>query len=130
MKNYIYFNPNPKRTRVGDCTIRAISKVLGKSWEDVYWDLCNEGFDQADMPSSNSVWGRYLRNHGYEKRIVPDTCPNCYTVSTLAEELPKGRYVFALDGHVVAVVNGCYFDTWDSGNEIPLYYWQKRSNES
>lgn len=26
---------------------------------------------------------------------------------------------------VVAVVDGDYYDAWDSGNEIPLYYWRK-----
>lgn len=36
-----------------------------------------------------------------------------------------GRYLLALDQHVVAVVDGDYYDTWDSGNEIPIYYWMK-----
>jgi hypothetical protein len=22
-------------------------------------------------------------------------------------------------------VNGCYYDTWDSGQEMPLYYWER-----
>ena len=27
--------------------------------------------------------------------------------------------------HVVCVEDGKYFDSWDSGNEIPLFYWEK-----
>lgn len=127
MNNYVYYNPNPKRKRDGDCTIRAISKALNKSWDEVYWDLCDEGFEQCDMPSSNNVWGRYLQKNGFVRRLVPDRCPECYTVATLAADLPDGRYVFALSGHVVAVVSGCYYDTWDSGDETPIYYWEKRS---
>nr|DAE26214.1 MAG TPA: hypothetical protein [Siphoviridae sp. ctcMb1]DAP94832.1 MAG TPA: hypothetical protein [Caudoviricetes sp.]DAZ64785.1 MAG TPA: hypothetical protein [Caudoviricetes sp.] len=26
---------------------------------------------------------------------------------------------------MVCAENGSYFDTWDSGNEIPLFYWAK-----
>nr|DAW82566.1 MAG TPA: hypothetical protein [Caudoviricetes sp.] len=34
-------------------------------------------------------------------------------------------YVLALSSHVVCVEDGTYFDTWDSGSEIPLFYWAK-----
>ena len=46
-------------------------------------------------------------------------------MAQFAEEHPSGTYILALSGHVVCVQNGEWFDTWDSGNEIPLYYWQK-----
>lgn len=36
---YINYNPNPARKLVGDCVIRAISKVTGQSWEDTYLGL-------------------------------------------------------------------------------------------
>lgn len=36
-----------------------------------------------------------------------------------------GIYVLALQGHVVCVIDGVYYDSWDSGREVPLYYWQK-----
>ena len=31
----------------------------------------------------------------------------------------------AMATHVVCVQNGDWLDTWDSGDEVPLYYWQK-----
>lgn len=34
----------------------------------------------------------------------------------------------SIDGHAVCVQDGHIFDTWDSGGEIPVYYWEK-SNE-
>lgn len=122
---FIKFNPNPIASRVGDCTVRAISKVTGQSWEKTYIDLCVYGLICSDMPSANSVWGRYLWDKGYKRHVAPDTCPNCYTVARFAEEHPNGEYILALNGHVVACVNGDYYDTWDSGNEIPVYYWTK-----
>lgn len=30
-----------------------------------------------------------------------------------------------IDGHVVCVQDGYYYDSWDSGNEIPIYYWER-----
>ena len=30
---YQFYNANPNAARVGDCTIRAISKVLNQSWD-------------------------------------------------------------------------------------------------
>lgn len=56
--NWTYYNPNPIAARVGDCTVRAISKVLDQDWEDTYMDLCALGLAMCDLPSANSVWGR------------------------------------------------------------------------
>ncbi|MBQ0112409.1 MAG: hypothetical protein KBT03_04685 [Bacteroidales bacterium] len=122
---YQNYNANPIARRSDDCTVRAISKLLDKSWEDVYCSLCDYGLMNFDMPSSNYVWGQYLHDRGYSRHIMPDTCPHCYTVRRFAEEHPHGRYLLALNGHVVCCINGTYFDTWDSGDEIVLYYWRK-----
>jgi len=35
--SFIYYNPNPERKLVGDCVIRAISKVTNQTWEDTYY---------------------------------------------------------------------------------------------
>ena len=119
------FNPNPLGSRVGDCTVRAICKVTHREWNDVYINLCLYGLLHGDMPSANSVWGAFLRSQGFKRHIIPDTCPDCYSVAQFAEEHPHGTYILALSGHVVAVEDGCYWDSWDSGAEVPVYYWTK-----
>lgn len=121
-----FYNPNPKEKFVGDCTVRAITKLLDKSWDEVYSGIVLSGYLNKDMPSGNSVWGAYLKKHGYVKRLLPDTCPDCYTVKDFCYDHPYGKYLLVLDGHVVTVVDGDYYDTWNSGNEIPDYYWVKR----
>jgi hypothetical protein len=87
------------------------------------------GFMMHDMPSANRIWREYLRDCGFSKHLIPDTCPSCYTVKDFCSEHPIGTYILGIDenknGHVVAVINGDYYDTWDSGNEIPSFYWRK-----
>ena len=122
---FVQFNPNPKRKLVGDCVIRAIAKATGKSWEDVYMDVVLQGFTMKDMPSSNDVWGTYLHQNGFTRHIIPDTCPSCYTVIDFCMDNPNMIGILATGTHVIAVENGNYFDTWDSGQETPIYFWQR-----
>lgn len=126
---YLYFNSNPMGNRVGDCTIRAISALTDQSWDDTYMGLSMQGFMDKDMPSSNSVWDAYLRSLGYKKYIVPNTCPDCITVGEFADDHSKGRYLLATGSHVIAVIEGNYYDTWDSGQEKPMYYYTKEEEE-
>lgn len=84
-----------------------------------------EGLFYHDMPSSNYVWGMYLRKHGFVQKAIPSICPQCVTVGEFAKAHPKGRYVCATQGHVVAIIDGSVFDSWDSLGEIILYFWEK-----
>lgn len=122
------FNPNPAGKSVGDCTVRAISAATGKSWYEVYTGLSVEGLVLSDMPSANAVWGAYLKKLGYRRQTMPDTCTDCYSVKEFAAEHPKGVYILALSGHVVCLIDGDWYDTWDSGAETPLYYWERTDN--
>lgn len=110
---------------MGDCTVRALSFALDQDWYATYTGLCLQGFLMCDMPSANHVWGAYLHQNGFERRILPAQCPDCYTVSDFAADHPKGVFVLALSSHVVCVKDGNWLDTWDSGGGIPLYYWCK-----
>lgn len=122
---YSEFNANPIHKRVGDCTVRAISKALDQPWEDTYLGMAVEGFMLFDMPSANSVWGAYLHSKGFKRKLIPDNEDYDYTVRDFCKDFPKGTYILALPSHVIAVIDGVYYDTWDSGNEVPVYYWYK-----
>lgn len=123
---FIQYNPNPKNHRVGDCVIRACCKALDEGWEQVYMDICLKGFSMADMPSSNAVWGAYLKSKGFERRVLEDSCPDCYTLKTFCADHSRGLYVVQTGNHVVTVIDGNYFDAWDSGDETVVFYWTRK----
>lgn len=123
---FVERNLNPLGKRAIDCTIRAISLVLDQDWETTYAGICVKGMELANMPSANHVWGAYLKSKGYKRYVIPNECPDCYTVKDFCADHPKGRYILCISGHVVAVIDGDYYDTWDSGEEIPIYYWERR----
>lgn len=125
MNRFIQYNPNPEGKRVGDCTVRAITKAMDSTWEQVYAGLTAYGFMHRDMPSANNVWGRYLKQNGFCRYLVDDLGKDVYTVEDFCNDHPRGTYILAIDGHVVCVQDGFYYDSWDSGDEIPIYYWVK-----
>lgn len=122
---YIFFNPNPRNQRVGDCVIRAISKATGKEWETTYIEIACEGLKYYDMPSSNYVWGMYLQRHGFRQYSIPNICPSCTTVKEFSDKHKRGTYVLGCQNHVVCSIDGNFFDSWDSSEEIVYFYWQK-----
>lgn len=126
---YIELNNNPLKKSVGDCVIRAISLAEGRSWDEVYLDLMVEGFTEKDITSSNVVWGSYLRDKGYKRNLIPDSCPNCYTIEDFTEDHPQGTFILATGTHAVCAIHGNYYDTWDSGKEVPVYYFEKENGQ-
>lgn len=121
------FNPNPAGRVVGDCAVRAISVALGVSWETAFALIANAAFQMADMPSSNSVWGAVLRQHGFYRHTIPNTCPDCYTAEDFCRDHPRGVYVLAFSEHVATIKDGILMDSWDSSREIPQFYWSKEA---
>lgn len=119
------YNPNPHGRRVGDCVVRAISKALNQSWEDTYIDLTIQGYLMGDLLSSNAVWGAYLKSKGFERDIISNDCPECYTIEDFCNEHTQGTFVIGTGTHCVVVQDGCVFDTWNSSGETPIYYYHK-----
>ena len=123
---YEYYNPNPVGRTVGDCAVRAVAKALDMDWEQAYMRLSTSGYSMGDMPSSDGVWGATLRQFGFYKKAVPDICKDCYTLEDFIKENPSGIYVIKLgSNHVATVIDGVLYDTWDSSQETPIYFWYK-----
>lgn len=120
-----FYNPNPAGNLVGDCVIRALTLALKQNWDEVYLRVSTQAYGMKDMPSSNQTWATVLRHNGFKRYIIPNECPDCYTIEDFCRDYPEGTYVLATGTHVVTVVDGDYYDTWDSGKKIPIYYFKK-----
>lgn len=123
---FIYYNPNPTGRSVGDCAVRAISKALKIDWETAYISIIMNGFSMGDMPSSDSVWGSVLKQHGFDRSVVSTDCPNCYTAEDFCKDHPIGTYVLGFGGHVATVHDGDLYDSWDSSKLVPQFYWYEK----
>lgn len=120
------FLNNPTGRNVGDCAVRAISKALDIDWETAYLLIAKAGYDMGDMPSADSVWGSVLRQNGFYRRSIPNSCPECYTAEDFAKDNPRGTFVLGFGGHVATIKDGTLFDSWDSSQEIPVYVWYRK----
>lgn len=120
-----YFNPNPYLTNAGDCVVRMLCKITNQPWEVCYDELANKGKSIGEMPSSNLVWMSLLKDLGFTKYVIPDTCPDCYTIKDFCYDHPVGTFVVATGSHVVAIEDGTVFDSWNSLDKIPIFYFAK-----
>ncbi len=128
MNRYVYYQPNKKdiKDRQGDCAIRALTKFFNISWLEAFDELVVYARQTQEMVNSLTNIKRLLEN----KNIKYETI---YTqrkkVSDFAKENKNGTYVLYIKvgfrTHLVAVEDGKYFDTWDSGNKLIYGYWEK-----
>jgi hypothetical protein len=111
---------------IEDCYIRAISAALNVDW-DTASDMVYEMAKSMGLTSGyDAAWGAVLRRHGFQRAVIPNSCPDCYTVRDFCKDHPSGVYVLKTPGHVLCVKSGQAWDTWDSTGEIPSFYWYRR----
>ena len=118
-------NLNPCHKRVGDCSIRAIANALGTDWEKAYCILAAKGYSSCDVMNADSVIGSVLKDCNFRRSVIPNNCSDCFTADDFCKEYKNGIYVLFFGGHVATVRDGMLFDSWDSSQEIPQYFWGK-----
>ena len=121
---WVSYNANPEKRRAGDCAIRALSTALNQPWDKTFADLCIDGLVKHDLPNADHIWGEYLRRKGFRRNIMPCGVRLEVTVREFCEDHPRGTYIVCPREHVIAVKDGEYYDTWDSGDEVVIYYWE------
>lgn len=122
---WIHANLNPAGRNVGDCSVRAVATALNVDWETAYAMTAKAGYQMADMPSSDSVFGAVLRKNGFYRTAIPNMCPDCYTAEDFCNMNPEGVFVLGFGGHVATAIDGNLYDSWDSSRSIPIYVWYK-----
>ena len=121
-KRFVYYQPNEKdlKDHFGDCTIRALAKVLDVSWLEAFdltIPLCRREQVESIFGCDIELRKKLLGELGFEYVGVSNKRGTKRpTVDTFAKEHPQGRYICNVVHHVVAVVDGKFYDTWDSGD--------------
>ena len=120
---WINENVNPKGKKVDDCAIRAVTKATGQDWHRTFFDLCKIGDSLCEMPNSLKTQEEYLRKFGFVKKSYKvrkgEKRP---TVRSFCRDHPKGTFVLRVANHVVCMIDGNYYDTWDCG-DCAVYCW-------
>lgn len=121
----IFYNPNPDTVHSDDCVVRAISAVCCEDWNLVYHALCAIGAKIHQMPNADKVWQKFLDNEGFSNED-DSTRIRDITVGWFCRTHKEGRYILRTRRHLVAVVDGFFLDTWNSGNETVLHVFKKK----
>ena len=115
-RRWVEYNPNPLKKNVGDCTLRAYCKYTRKKWEEVYDMSSKFAKEECSIMDESSVVNKFIQ----EKLNCKITWPKKdekVTVNEFAKTHNKGKYIIGIRGHVVTVINGYYYDSWDSGDK-------------
>lgn len=115
-ERWIPYNPNPRGLNTGDCTIRAYTKAFGISWEDAYEMASEYGKEVGALPDDFRVVAKILKEKNCSCTKLKKNDFKM-TVSEFAATHPSGTYLLKIRGHLVACIDGYYYDSWNSGSK-------------
>lgn len=123
-KLYKYYNPNPSKKEVGDCVERALCVVTDRDWLSVYDELCAVGRQVFAPPGHKTCYEKFLKDNGFTYVGVSNRKGTKRpTVAGFTKEHKTGSHLLVVANHLVGVKDGCYYDTWDSGEKCLYGYW-------
>lgn len=126
----------------GDCVTRAIAIATSRPYREVY-DALNglrDGMRQTKRVRRSSartgvnraIYDRYLKSLGWNWTPTVTIGSGC-KVHLRADELPAGRLVVRVSGHMVAVIDGVIHDTHDPSREgtrcVYGYYTERQAGQ-
>jgi len=91
----------------GDCACRAIAIATGHPYGDVYRELTGRNGSTPRDGTIDTASDGYLRGHGWTRHRLESP------VRVPLDQLPAGRLVVELDGHLTAVIDRVIHDTYD-----------------
>ena len=129
-----YYNANPKNRFTTDCVIRSISTAMEIPYNQVVMEMAKMECDTGYSRGSNEGIDRYLQSKGWKKNRQPRKLNNTkYTGKEWCEQIQEGLYIDGKSlnriianiggGHIVAIINGKVWDTWDSTDGRIGNFW-------
>jgi hypothetical protein len=129
-----------RKDEVGDCVTRAIAIATERPYREVHDALIVAAVQHVAAGKSQSDWAKWARRRGGFRAFHADhgvhtdvsspylealgwkytstkELPRGKGVHLRADELPRGRLIVQLPGHLVAVINGVIHDTHDCSDD-------------
>ena len=133
-KRFVYYQPNEKdlRDKYGDCTIRALTKALDITWLEAF-DLmipfCRREQITNIFGGELALRKKVMAEIGFDYvGITNKKGSKRPTVDSFAKDHPTGTYICNVANHEVTIVDGKYYDTWDSGDCSMYGYFERRQS--
>lgn len=119
-KRWHEYNPNPKERNIGDCTLRSYCAAFGISWDkafDIASKVAKENSSMIQYVADKVLVEEFncVVDEKYNKKIVKSK--DRIKVNEFALSHPYGTYILHVPKHQVTVINGEYWDSWDSGDK-------------
>ena len=119
-KRWKEYNPNPKDRNIGDCTLRSYCAAFGISWDkafDIASKVAKENSSMIQYVADKVLTEEFncALDETYNKKTV--SSKNRITVNEFALSHPYGKYIVQVRSHQVAIIDGMYWDSWDSGEK-------------
>lgn len=131
---YEYYQPNKmdKKDEYGDCTIRALSKVWNRSWLETFdrtISYCRKYQVSNIFNTPSDVRTKIMNELRFEYTGISNRKGTKRpTVEQFTASHSEGKYLLIVANHVVACVNGKYYDTWNSGYKSMYGYYTLRES--
>ena len=113
---FSYYNANPYRRLVNDCTIRAISLATGETWNDTYKELSDFARMQGSMLDDVMYIDSYL-DKMFDK-IYQRNNRKKLTVREFTQQYPIGIFLITMRGHITCCIDGTIYDTFYPGDRL------------
>ncbi len=126
-----FYNANPRGRLTTDCYVRAICTALDKPYNLVVMEMADmqgkTGYDVSDT----KLIDKYLKSKGWEKQTQPRKADGTkYTGAEFCEMVKHNRHEYPpqiianIGGHhIVAIMFGQVYDTWDCTKKCIGNYW-------
>jgi len=134
--DFMRYNANSAGRRTDDCVKRSIATAFGKDYNEVSRDLISAmKASRASDWKYASIYNKVIQQYGGSEALKVADRPKLgdFIDSQLSE---YGTYIVTTgsnknrSNHVVAVIDGEVYDTWDSRNQYVFNYYIIKEGKS
>jgi len=130
----VYYNANTRGKSVGDCVKRGLSLAYRMDYDEVASELNRIKREVGgDAYNNQRVYFKFFERRGDKLKATDDFI----SVSQFADTHPQGTWLVITaptqerakrqqSNHILPIINGTIYDSWNSANEFVVWYVEVR----